>query len=237
MIILYIKIFKNYHLKAHNNFSLGVPADVTSMAIKNSLKSIVPDLSASNVRKTFWQNFSASPEGKNILYISMKVPGVSFPLGQSCRNPAYHSLIDNNKHRLEIRIKQDILYVELCFCLQHKSFTVNHIVFIFFNEKMRKSIEIFNVFVCVSVLMVSSSYLVCFFRNLMSSSVSCCLTQHDPMMDILWLWLTDIGDTTYHISLHLSPHLPSRLQSRYIYRKYLRGRENTFLYRVPFNVN
>ena len=106
-----------------------------------------------------------------------------------------------------------------------------------FNEKMRKSIEIFNVFVCVSVLMVSSSYLVCFFKNLMSSSVSCCLTQHDPMMDIPRLWLTDIGDTTYHISLHLSPHLPSRLQSRYIYRKYLRGRENTFLYRVLFNVN
>ena len=234
--------FFNY-LKAHNNFSLGVPAEVTSIAIKNSLKSIVPLLSASNVRKTFWQNFSASPEGKNILYISMKVPGVSFPLGQSCRNPAYHSLIDNNKHRLEIRIKQDILYVELGFCLQHKSFTVNHIVFIFFvccpflfgkNEKKYRNILCL---VCVSVLMVSSSYLVCFFKNLMSSSVSCCLTQHDPMMDILWLWLTDIGDTTYHISLHLSPHLPSRLQSRYIYRKYLRGRENTFLYRVLFNVN
>ena len=82
------------YLKAHNNFSLGVPAEVTSMAIRNSLKSIVPDLSASKVLKTFWQNFSASPDGKNILYISMNVPGVSFPLGQSCKNPAYHSLIN-----------------------------------------------------------------------------------------------------------------------------------------------
>ena len=89
--VLWLKYFP--YLKAHNNFSLGVPADVTSMAIRNSLKSIVPDLSASKVLKTFWQNFSASPEGKNILYISMNVPGVNFPLGQSCKNPAYHSLI------------------------------------------------------------------------------------------------------------------------------------------------
>ena len=63
------------------------------MAMRNSLKSIVPLLSASNVRNTFWQNFSASPDGKNILYMSMKVCGVSFPLGQSCRKPAYHSLL------------------------------------------------------------------------------------------------------------------------------------------------
>ena len=80
-------------LKAHKSFSLGVPAEVTSMAMRNSLKSIVPLLSASNVRNTFWQNFSASPDGKNILYMSMKVWGVSFPLGQSCRKPAYHSLL------------------------------------------------------------------------------------------------------------------------------------------------
>ena len=49
-----------------------------------TLKSIVPLLSASNVLKTFSQNLSASPAGKNILYISQKVFGVSFPLGQSC---------------------------------------------------------------------------------------------------------------------------------------------------------
>ena len=49
-----------------------------------TLKSIVPLLSASKVLKTFSQNLSASPAGKNILYISQKVFGVSFPLGQSC---------------------------------------------------------------------------------------------------------------------------------------------------------
>ena len=70
-------------LKAQSSFSLGVPAEVTSIAIRNSLKSIVPLLSASNVRNTFSQNFSASPAGKNILYMSQKVWGVSLPLGQS----------------------------------------------------------------------------------------------------------------------------------------------------------
>ena len=33
------------------------------------------------------------------------------------------------------------------------------------------------------LLIVSSSYLVCFFRNLMSSSVSCCFTQHIPILN------------------------------------------------------
>ena len=87
-----VKACYSQHLKAHKSFSLGVPAEVTSIAIRNSLKSIVPLLSASNVRKTFWQNFSASPDGKNILYMAINVVGVSLPLGQSCRKPAYHSL-------------------------------------------------------------------------------------------------------------------------------------------------
>ena len=33
------------------------------------------------------------------------------------------------------------------------------------------------------LLIVSSSYLVCFLRNLMSSSVNCCFTQHIPILD------------------------------------------------------
>ena len=45
-----------------------------------TLKSILPLLPESNVLKTFSQNFSASPAGKNLLYISQKVVGVSFPL-------------------------------------------------------------------------------------------------------------------------------------------------------------
>ena len=48
-----------------------------------TLKSIEPLLPESNVLKTFSQNFSASPAGKNLLYISQKVVGVSFPLGHS----------------------------------------------------------------------------------------------------------------------------------------------------------
>ena len=104
-------------LKAHKSFSLGVPADVTSMAIRNSLKSIVPLLSASKVRKTFWQNFSASPDGKNILYMSMKVWGVSFPLGQSCRKPAYHSLLRwlniTLRQRSDLRRRGEIIYINI----------------------------------------------------------------------------------------------------------------------------
>lgn len=38
----------------------------------------------SNVRKTWSQNSSALPEGKNILYISTNLAGVSRPFGQSC---------------------------------------------------------------------------------------------------------------------------------------------------------
>ena len=58
------------YLKAHFSFSSGVPALVTSMAKRNSLKSMKPFLSVSKVRKTWSQNCSAFPEGKNILYMS-----------------------------------------------------------------------------------------------------------------------------------------------------------------------
>lgn len=40
----------------------------------------------SNVRKTWSQNSSALPDGKNILYMSTNFAGVNLPLGQSCCN-------------------------------------------------------------------------------------------------------------------------------------------------------
>lgn len=40
----------------------------------------------SNVRKTWSQNSSALPDGKNILYMSTNFAGVSLPFGQSCCN-------------------------------------------------------------------------------------------------------------------------------------------------------
>ncbi len=49
-----------------------------------TLKSMNPFLSMSNVRKTWSQNSSAFPLGKNILYISTNLAGVRRPLGQSC---------------------------------------------------------------------------------------------------------------------------------------------------------
>ena len=122
---LYLKRCFSTNLKAHKSFSLGVPAEVTSMAIRNSLKSIVPLLSASKVRKTFWQNFSASPDGKNILYMSMKVCGVSLPLGQSCRKPAYHSLLrwlniteaNATKKRSSPSVRRGNIYINIMFSL------------------------------------------------------------------------------------------------------------------------
>lgn len=51
-----------------------------------TLKSIQPFLSMSNVRNTWSQNSSAFPDGKNILYISTNLAGVSLPFGQSCCN-------------------------------------------------------------------------------------------------------------------------------------------------------
>ena len=51
-----------------------------------TLKSMNPFLSRSNVRKTWSQNSSALPLGKNILYMSTNLAGVNLPLGQSCCN-------------------------------------------------------------------------------------------------------------------------------------------------------
>lgn len=49
-----------------------------------TLKSMYPFLSMSNVLKTWSQNSSAFPDGKNILYMSTNFAGVNRPLGQSC---------------------------------------------------------------------------------------------------------------------------------------------------------
>lgn len=57
----------SYILNAHSSFCSGVPDDVTLIANKNSLKSIKPELSVSNVRNTCSQKPSAEPDGKKSL--------------------------------------------------------------------------------------------------------------------------------------------------------------------------
>lgn len=57
----------SYILNAHSSFCSGVPELVTLIASRNSLKSIKPLLSVSNVRKTCSQNPSALPDGKKSL--------------------------------------------------------------------------------------------------------------------------------------------------------------------------
>ena len=58
--------FTSYMAKAHSSFCSGLPADVMLMANRNSLKSILPLLSESNVLNTCSQNFSAFPWGKKL---------------------------------------------------------------------------------------------------------------------------------------------------------------------------
>uniref|UniRef100_A0A915HW33 Uncharacterized protein n=1 Tax=Romanomermis culicivorax TaxID=13658 RepID=A0A915HW33_ROMCU len=57
----------SYIRNAHSSFFSGVPLDVTFMAKRNSLKSMQPELSVSNVRKTCSQKPSAEPDGKKSL--------------------------------------------------------------------------------------------------------------------------------------------------------------------------
>ena len=59
------KRFGSY-LKAQFSFSSGFPDEVTSIANKNSLKSINPFLSVSKVRKTWSQKSLAFPVGKHL---------------------------------------------------------------------------------------------------------------------------------------------------------------------------
>ena len=73
----------SYIAKAHSSFCSGFPADVMLIASRNSLKSILPLLSASNVRNTCSQNFSALPSGKKLAYTSRNFERVNWPFGQS----------------------------------------------------------------------------------------------------------------------------------------------------------
>lgn len=68
-----------------------------------TLKSINPFLSRSNVRKTWSQNSSAFPLGKNILYMSTNLAGVRRPLGQSCYRVII--IINTYKYRIHIQIE------------------------------------------------------------------------------------------------------------------------------------
>ena len=56
----------SYIWKAHSSFCSGFPVEVMLIANRNSLKSMRPLLSASNVRNTCSQNFSALPCGKKL---------------------------------------------------------------------------------------------------------------------------------------------------------------------------
>ena len=56
----------SYMLNAHSSFCSGLPDDVMLIACRNSLKSILPLLSESNVRNTCSQNLSALPCGKKL---------------------------------------------------------------------------------------------------------------------------------------------------------------------------
>ena len=61
--ILYCNIEILHTLKAHANFSSAVPALVMSVASMNSLKSIVPLLSLSNMRNIWSTNVVEFPPG------------------------------------------------------------------------------------------------------------------------------------------------------------------------------
>jgi hypothetical protein len=72
------------YLKAQRSFSLGIPADVTSMAMRNSLKSIWPLRSESNVRKTFSQNRRGSPPGSRVVTKFYKISQKFATFHDSC---------------------------------------------------------------------------------------------------------------------------------------------------------
>ena len=73
----------SYIVKAQLSLLLGSPPDVMLMASRNSLKSILPLLSPSNDRKTWLQNLSGFPVGKNVEYTSRNLVLDSNPSGQS----------------------------------------------------------------------------------------------------------------------------------------------------------
>jgi len=77
----------SYIWNAHSSFCSGFPADVMLMANRNSLKSIFPLLSESNVRNTWAQNLSALPWGKKLEYTSRNLARDSWPSGQSFCTP------------------------------------------------------------------------------------------------------------------------------------------------------
>ena len=55
--------FQNYILNAMDSFLLASPWAVIEIAMRNSVKSICPELSKSNTLKTWLQNLSAFPWG------------------------------------------------------------------------------------------------------------------------------------------------------------------------------
>jgi len=71
-----------------------------SVAIMNSLKSMLPLPSLSNMRKIWSTKTCALPAGKIMLYMSKILVLLSVPSGQSTRKPLYHSLISASSYRV-----------------------------------------------------------------------------------------------------------------------------------------
>ena len=94
---------KSYMLKAHFNFCSNLPRDVTLRAQINSRKSIVPSELESKVRNTCSANFDASPYGKKFPYIFLNSSTERWPLGQSLRNPLYHSWSSSSENSVFLR--------------------------------------------------------------------------------------------------------------------------------------
>ena len=131
-------------LNAHFSFSSGVPAEVTSMASKNSLKSMKPFLSVSKVRKTWSQNCSAFPDGKKSLYMSTNLGGVKRPFGQSCLNPLYHSLMVFSSYLVCVFKNSKSSWLKPCLLLIQpildSSQTITYIT--------RDTLNVFKMFIC-----------------------------------------------------------------------------------------
>lgn len=92
----------SYIVNAQFSLLLGSPPDVMLMASKNSLKSILPLLSPSKERKTWLQNLSGFPVGKNVEYTSRNLAFDSNPSGQSlCMEEKKGDTIEENSFDLD----------------------------------------------------------------------------------------------------------------------------------------
>lgn len=106
----------SYMVNAQFSLLLGSPPDVMLMASKNSLKSILPLLSPSKERKTWLQNLSGFPVGKNVEYTSRNLAFDSNPSGQSlCMEEKKGDTIEENSFDLDNNVIP-VLIVKIYWC-------------------------------------------------------------------------------------------------------------------------